>query len=162
MEVLKGNEHLIPKPEGFKPGDLIEVTVVTPNKRTSYLATVKRLMFFEDNPEELNKLVVLPKGSKEPLNVFPTSCCVVSRPINITNVSSEDLTTQLERIRKLQYNPIPEGRKRKARASTVRKKASGKKEMVDRVEEGLATGKISTKTVDVLNDLLEKAKKGEL
>ncbi len=148
MEFRKGNEHLVEAPTGFEIGDLVEVErhVESPTglKRTKWLGTIEHAE--HDHQDGFINFGVLPVGANETLSVFPKHMTLIARPLDVTNISDEELEAHIANLHDLTYKPV--FKKKKAKKSSV--KGTKAPSMEAKARKAVKTGRVSGTDLDTL------------
>ncbi len=151
MEFREGNEHLVDTPTGLEPGDLVEVErpMNTPTgiKHTKWLGTIENTQY----NAETGKLIgfgVRPVGASvdENLQILEEHITLITRPLDVTNITDEDLEEHIARLHDLTYKPVI--KKKKARKSSI--KSERPVSLETKARRAVKTGRVSSTDLDAL------------
>ncbi len=150
MEFREGNEHLVETPEGFEIGDLVEVErhVESPTglKKTKWIGTIEEIAGEPDEGLCYTDYHILPVGASETLGVREIHMTLITRPLNVTNISDEELEAHIASLHDLTYRPVIT--KKKAKKSSV--KGTKAPSMEAKARKAVKTGRVSGRDLDTL------------
>ncbi len=149
MEFREGNEHLVEAPIGLEPGDLVEVerdvNTSTGIKRTKWLGTIENAQYNAETGKFIG-FGVRPVGADENLQILEEHITLITRPLNVTNITDEDLEEHIARLHDLTYKPVI--KKKKARKSSI--KSERPVSLETKARRAVKTGRVSSSDLDAL------------